>query len=396
MTTPSDSPAGRADVAIAGGGLMGSSTAYFLKSLAPSLEVVVVEPDPTYEFASSVRASGGARRLFSCPENIAMSNFSIPFIRDFARAMAVGGEPAEIEWKEGGYLFIVPPSAMRVLEENHAVQVACGARVDLLSPAQVKERFPSMRVDDLGGGVHSPQDGWCDPSGFLQGFRRKARSLGVTYLKDRVASLQVSGASVVSATLASGAVLRAGAFVNATGAWSAQVAAMAGMALPIAPMRRFEHFFSCATKLEPLPYVKDLARLAFRPEAGGYSGGLVSGEEPRGFNFEVDHGWFEREVWPALAHRFPAMEAAKCHRTWSGLYEQCELDGNPVIGPWRAGCGNLFTVAGFSGHGMMHAPAAGRAIAELLVHGEFRTIDLSRLGYERVARGEPYAERGIV
>jgi glycine/D-amino acid oxidase-like deaminating enzyme len=387
---------GRADVAIVGGALMGSSTAHFLKTLAPSLEVVVVEPDPTYEFASSVRASGGARRLFSCRENIEMSNFSIPFIRDFAQAMAVDGERAEVEWKEGGYLFIVPPSAMEALEANHAVQVANGVEADLLTPARVKERFPSMRVDDLGGGVHSPRDGWCDPSGLLQGFRRKARSLGVEYLKDRVVALSASGSSVVEATLASGARIRADAFVNATGAWSGEVAAMAGMRLPVAPMRRFEHFFSCATKLESLPYVKDLARLAFRPEAEGYSGGLVAGDEPRGFNFEVDHGWFERAVWPALAHRFPAMEAAKCRRTWSGLYEQCELDGNPIIGPWRDGCANLYTVAGFSGHGMMHAPAAGRAIAELILFGAFRTIDLARFGYERVVRGEPYAERGIV
>lgn len=386
----------RHDVVIVGGALMGSATAYFLKTLSPSLGVAVVEPDPTYEFASSVRASGGARRLFSCPENIAMSNYSIPFIRDFAGTMAVAGERAEIEWKEGGYLFIVPPSAMPVLEANHAVQVAHGVEADLLAPAEVRSRFPSMRVDDIGGGVHSPRDGWCDPSGFLQGFRRKARSLGVEYVQDRVTGLAVSGAAVASATLAGGEVLRAGAFVNAAGAWSAGIAAMAGMRLPIAPMRRFEHFFTCATRIEPLPYVKDLARLAFRPEAQGYSGGLVAGDEPRGFNFEVDHGYFEREVWPALAQRFPAMEAVRCHRTWSGLYEQCELDGNPVIGPWRTGCANLYTVAGFSGHGMMHAPAAGRAIAELVLHGEFRSLDLRRFGYERIERGEPCPERGIV
>jgi glycine/D-amino acid oxidase-like deaminating enzyme len=285
---------------------------------------------------------------------------------------------------------------MGILEANHAVQVANGVEADFLAPAQVKERFPSMRVDDIGGGVHSPRDGWCDPSSLLQGFRRKARSLGVDYVRDRVTAFETSGATVTAARLSTGAMINADAFVNATGPWSGEVARLAGMHLPIAPMRRFEHFFSCATKLEPLPYVKDLARLAFRPEAEGYSGGLVAGEEPRGFNFEVDHGWFERVVWPALAHRFPAMEAAKCHRTWSGLYEQCELDGNPVIGPWRSGCANLYTVAGFSGHGMMHAPAAGRAVAELIVHGAFRTIDLTRFGYERVERSEPYPERGIV
>jgi FAD-dependent oxidoreductase domain-containing protein 1 len=101
-------------------------------------------------------------------------------------------------------------------------------------------------------------------------------------------------------------------------------------------------------------------------------------------------------MWPALAHRFPAFEAARCHRTWAGLYEQCELDGNPIIGNWPGVRDNLHVCAGFSGHGMMHAPAAGRAIAEQIVHGDYRSIDLSRLGYARVVAGEPYRERGLL
>ena len=386
----------RPDVLVIGGAIMGSSVAYFLKTLDPAIAVTVIEPDPTYEFASTVRASGGARRLFSCPENIAMSNFSIPFIRDFPEAMAVDGARAEVDWREGGYLFIVTPEAMPVLEANHAVQRANGVDAQLLTPTQVRERFPSMRVADLGGGVHSPRDGWCDPSSLLQGFRRKARTLGVEYVQDRVAALKTEGAAVTTAILASGREIHANAFVNAAGAWSSQIAAMVGMKLPVAPMRRFEHYFTCATPIEPLPYVKDLDRLALRPEGKGYSGGLVSSEEPRTFNFGIDHDYFEREVWPALAHRFPAMEAVKCQRTWSGLYDQCDFDGNPVIGPWRGGCANFHTITGFSGHGMMHAPAAGRAIAELLIHGAFQTLDLTRLGYERIERGERYSERGIL
>jgi glycine/D-amino acid oxidase-like deaminating enzyme len=171
---------------------------------------------------------------------------------------------------------------------------------------------------------------------------------------------------------------------------------MVGMPLPVVPLRRFEHYFTAGSPIERLPYVKDLDRLAFRSEGVGFSGGLVDGDEPRGFNFEVDHGYFERVVWPALAHRFPAFEAARCHRTWSGLYEQCELDGNPIIGNWPGELENFFVVSGFSGHGMMHAPAAGRAIAELITTGSFQTLDLSRLGYARVVRGEPYAEIGII
>ena len=389
-------PAKHYDVAIIGGGIMGVSTAYYLKTLAPAMRVAVIEPDPTYEFCSTLRASGGARRLFSCPENIEMSNYSIEFIEQFPKAMAVGEREAPVDWVQGGYLFIVPPKDMPMLEASYATQRAHGCDVHLLTPAQLKERWPSMMVDDLAGGVHSPGDGWCDPNGLLQGFRRKAISFGVEFIADRVTDLSLRGAAVSAATLTSGARVQADDFVNAAGAWSAGIASMAGMHLPVSPLRRFEHYFTAGNPVERLPYVKDTARLAFRSEGAGFSGGLVDGEEPRGFNFEVDHDYFERVVWPAVAQRFPPFEAAKCHRTWSGLYEQCELDGNPIIGNWQGRLDNFYTIAGFSGHGMMHAPAAGRGLAELMVHGSYQTIDLTRLGYQRVIDNAPYREAGIL
>lgn len=376
----------RYDVLIAGGAVMGSSVAYFLKQLAPACTVAVIEPDERYELASTLRASGGARRLFSCPENIEMSNFSLGFI----------GAVPDVGWKKGGYLFIVTPEGVDALKANHETQRQHGVRVELLDRPALQARFPSMNTADLAAGAHSLDDGWCDPHSLLQWLRRQARSLGVGYLRDRVAGFEHNNAAVQKARLASGAVLAADYFVNATGAWSKEVCAMIGMPLPIEPLRRFEHYFETPNRIEPLPYVKDLARLAFRPEGRGYSGGLVKSDEPRGFNFDVDHDYFENVVWPALAHRFPAFEACRCVRTWSGLYEQSELDGNPVIGNWPGHADNFFVVSGFSGHGMMHAPAAGRAIAELIVHKRFQSIDLSRLGYARVAANQPYAERGIL
>ena len=359
---------------------MGSSAAYFLASLAPSTRICVIEPDPTYEWCSTLRASGGVRVLFSCPENIRMSLFSRWFIQTFAETMAVEGRPAPVDWVQGGYLFIVPPAGMGLLTANLRAQQAEGCDVVPMSPRELGQRFPSMRVDDLGGGVHSPGDGWCDPNGLLQGFRRKAMALGVRYVTDRVVGLECAGPAVRSARLASGKILLADAFVNAAGPWAGEVAAMADMPLPIAPLRRFEHYFTAQAPMERLPYVKDLDRLAFRSEGAGFSGGLVDGSAARGFDFSIDHDYFERVVWPALAHRFARFEAVKCHRTWSGLYEQCELDGNPVIGNWPGRRDNLYVVAGFSGHGMMHAPAAGRAIAELIVHGRYESLDLPRLG----------------
>ena len=386
----------RCDVVVIGGGVVGSAVAYSLLSADPTLAVCVVEPDPTYAFASTLRASGGCRVQFTGAENIAMSLYGIDFIRAFETTMVAAGRPAPVDWVEGGYLFIVPPGDTAALERNVRTQVAHGATVDLLDPADLAARFPSMNVADLGAGAHSPHDGWCDPNGLLWGFRRKAVDLGATYVRDRVVGADVDAVKARSVRLAGGASLAAQAFVNATGAWSGTVAALFGMDLPIAPLRRFEHYFTAGSPVESLPYVKDTARLAFRSEGHGFSGGLVDGDEPRGFNFEVDHDYFERVVWPAVAHRFPAFEAARCHSTWSGLYEVNKLDGNPVIGAWTSRLANLYTVAGFSGHGMMHAPAAARAIAELIVEDGFTTIDLSRLGYERIERRAPYAEQGIL
>lgn len=389
-------PTKKYDVAIIGGGIVGSSAAYFLMKEAPGLSVCVIEPDPTYEFASALRSSGGCRVQFTGEENIAMSLFSIDFIKHFGEVMSTKTQPAHADWVEGGYLFIVPPENTAQLAKNVAIQRAHGCTVDLLSPAELKNRFPAMRVDDLGAGAHTPHDGWCDPNGLLWGFRRKAVELGAAYIGARVVDAQCDSAKAVSVGLDDGQRVMADSFVNAAGAWSSDIAAMFGMALPISPMRRFEHYFTPGSHVGHLPYVKDLSRLAFRSEGQGYSGGLVDGSVVRGYNFEVDHSYFENVVWPAVAHRFPAFEAAKCHRTWSGLYEVNELDGNPVIGAWNSRMPNLYTVAGFSGHGMMHAPAAGRGVAELIAHGRYQTLDLTRLGYERVERNQPYPELGIL
>jgi FAD-dependent oxidoreductase domain-containing protein 1 len=389
-------PPVQCDVAVIGGGIVGSCVAYFVKRITPDAEVCVIEPDPSYEFASTPRASGGCRVQFSGPENIDMSLFGIDFIRNFSATMSTDAAPAHADWVEGGYLSIVPPDRMKALEANADLQRARGATVWVLSPAELRQRFPSIRVDDLGGGALTPHDGWCDPTGLMWGFRRKAQSLGVEYVPDHVIGAIVTPTAVRSLRLAGGGTVVASAIVNAAGAWSGKVASLMGMTLPVSPLKRYEHFFTAASPVEPLPYVKDTARLAFRSEGRGFSGGLVDGSARRGFDFEVDHDWFENVVWPAVAHRFPAFEAARCHRTWAGLYEQCELDGNPIIGRWNSRLANLYTAAGFSGHGMMHAPAAGRAIAELIAFGKYQSIDLTRLGYERVEANAPYRETGIL
>lgn len=383
------------DILIIGGGVIGSATAFFLTGSGIAGRVAVIEPDPLYERAATPRASGGARRLFSRPENILMSNYSIPFYESFAEHCSVDGEAPEIGWRRDGYLFIMPPEGAGILERNHALQTSLGVRVDLLDRDALQRRFPSMQVGDIGAAAHAPEDGCLEPNGALQGFRRKARSQGADYIAERVTALSVKGTAVRSVTLSSGRVLRPKAVISAAGTWSAEVAAMAGMALPVEPMQRHDHFWECRTTIEPLPFVKDLNGLGFHPWDRGYAGSVVDFDITAGHNWDVDHDYFQRVVWPAIAHRFPAMEELRLRESWVGHYDRNALDGNMILGNWPGRLDNFYVACGFSGHGLMHAPAVGRALMELVLHGGYRTIDLTRMGYGRVLAGEPYAEAGI-
>ena len=383
------------DVVIVGGGVIGSSAAYFLAEAGvPS--VTVIEPDPLYERAATSKASGGIRRLFSRPENIAMSQWSLAFYERFAEHVAVDGEAPDLAFERKGYLFIAPTSGIAALEANHRVQLTHGVNAILLDARQLGERFPSMRTDDVGAAVLSPDDGVLDPNAALRGFRAKARALGAEYRRERVAGLSRERDRVTGVILETGEVLRPDAVVVAAGTWSADLCATIDMPLPVEPMRRHDHYFECPTAIEPLPFIKDPSGVGFQQTGRGFTGGLVDHFAAAGHNWDVDHDWFQEVVWPALATRFPALETLKLKATWSGHYDRNRLDRNMVLGNWPGHAENLFVACGFSGHGLMHAPAVGNALAELIVAGRFETLDLSRMDYGRCLRNEPYAELGIV
>ena len=386
----------KTDIAVIGGGAIGCAVAYFVKSLDPATDVCVVERDPTYELASTPRASGGIRRLFSLPENIGLSNFSIRFFDSFAATMAVEGVPADIGLKKNGYLFIVPPSDRNQLRRNYEAQRGAGCNVVWLEPEEIKQRYPSMNVDDIGCAVHSPDDGWLDPHSVLMGFRNKAKSLGAKFVDGDLVALSRQGDRIESGTLGSGERIEATHFVNAAGAWAKDICAMVDVKIPIEPLRRFEHYFESKDPIEPLPYIKDPERLAFRPEGRGYSGGVPSLEAARGYDFDADKTYFDSVVWPALAHRFPQFERTRCFSTLPGLYDQNDFDGNVIIGPGADGLTNFHMLSGFSGHGLMHAPGCGRAMAELLLTGGYQSIDLTRFGWQRLIDDAPLREQGII
>ena len=282
------------------------------------------------------------------------------------------------------------------MEKNFALQERMGVEVELLSPSALADRFPSISPEGVDLAVLSEHDAWIDPHAALMGFRRTARALGARYVAGEVVGLDADRTAIRSARLGDGTRLTADTFVNAGGAWCAALAEMVGLDLPVEPMSRESHYFTCAEPLEPLPLIKTESDLAFRPEGEGYAGGVPDWSEQPGWNFDVSPSYFEDVVWPALARRIPAMERVRLHRSWRGHYARSILDYSPILGRWEGGLRNFVLANGFSGHGIMHAPATGRGIAELITEGRYRTIDLSCFSYRRVREARPYREQGIV
>ena len=388
-----------ADVVIVGGSVMGSATALFLAA-DPAFRgrILVVERDPTYRAASAALSWGGLRQQFSTPENIAMSLFALAFVREAARWLAVDGEVPDLSFREQGYLFLATADGLPVLRDNVARQREAGADVHLLAPDALARQFPWLACDDLAGGAFGrSSEGWIDPNALLHGLRRKARALGAVYVADEAVALERAGGRIAAVRLASGGRVACGDAVLAAGWRSGGLARTAGVALPVGPRKRMTHAFEARADLSAMPLTIDPTGLAVRPEGGRYIAIHSPPEalDPETDDLEPDLAAFETEIWPLLAARVPAFEAVRPAGGWAGLYDYNAFDQNAVIGR-HPEIANLVLCTGFSGHGLQQSPAAGRAVAELLVHGGFRSIDLARFGYGRIARGEPLPEANVV
>lgn len=389
----------QADVVIVGGGAVGSAAAYFLAAEAGfSGSVVVVERDPTYARASTPLSAGGIRQQFSIRENVEIGLFARDFIGGAGELLAVDGESPELGFVEGGYLFLATPEGRAVLAENHALQIAAGAAIAWLEPGALAARFPWLNAQGLGAGTFGERgEGWLDPNTLLQALKRKARALGAGYRTDEVTAIEQGKAGIQAVRLASGDKIECGTVVVAAGANSGAVARLAGVTLPVGPRIRTVYQIDCREPLPGLPLTIDPTGVWVRPEGSGYICGVSPPEDqdPESWEIDVDWRWFEETVWPALAHRVPAFEAIKLTGAWAGPYDYNALDQNAVIGR-HPEIANLLFATGFSGHGLQQAPAAGRAVMELIAHGEYRSIDLTRFGIERILEGRPLKERNVV
>lgn len=385
-----------ADIIIIGGSIMGSSIAYHLAMTGRAGDVCVIEPDPTYEWAAAPRSSGGVRLMHGLFENIEMSRYGREVYKNFAELMDVDGLPGSFDFLEHGYLYLVAgPDDVAAAEESWKIQTGLGVPNDLLDRDELSARFPSLYVGDVDAAIHGPQDGFIDPHAAVTGFRRKATSLGVTYIKDKVVDIQVSGGLAQAVVLESGEIISSDIIVNVAGAWGPEICAMVGMEVPVQPLSRNTFYFEIQGEVETMPLTKDPGGIAFRQEGAGFTVGLTDTDVAFGFNWEVDHDLFESRFWPVLAHRVPAFEALQVKRGWAGHYAFNHMDGNTIIGKWIGGLDNFYIATGFTGAGLQKGPAIGRAMTELLLNGGYQTIDLTRMSFQRVIDEKPLIEIGF-
>ena len=389
-----------ADVVIVGGAIIGSAVATFLAD-RPDFDgrIVVVERDPTFRTSSTTLSAASIRLQFSTPLNIEISRFGVEVIKHLDRYLTVDGDAPEVDFIENGYLFLATDAGIATLEHNHAIQRGLDVAVVLLDRSELGARFPWLHTDDLAGGsLGLADEGWFDAYALLQGFRRRARSLGVEERVGEVVGLERDGDRLVGVGLADGTTIGADWVVNAAGPRAADVAAMVGVELPVRPRKRLVYHVEAPVSLGAAPLMIDPTGVYLRPEGPAYIAGFSPRDgapDPDTLDLAADRAPFESFVWPALAHRVPAFDRLRLLDTWAGHYEVNTLDANAIIGPHPT-IANLLFANGFSGHGLQQAPAVGRGLAEWIATGRFETIDLRPLGFERITRGEPIRELNVV
>ncbi len=383
------------DIIIIGGAIMGASTAFFLREEGFGGTIAVIERDTGFSRSATALSAAGIRQQFSIAQNIALSRASLEFYKAFEARFGVSAG-----FQQHGYLLLAPPSGLQILKENHAVQIEHGADIVLEGPEALQRRHPWLATAGIAAGTTGLSgEGWFDPWTVLGALRAENRKRGITEIRGEATGIERSAERVTGVSLADGKRLGCGVLVNAGGTNSGRVAAMAGIDLPVEPRKRTVFRFKCANPPLNMPLTVDITGIWVRPEGAGFITGFSPPEPEDGpadpNDFEPDHHFFEEVIWPVLAERIPAFEAVKVEGAWAGHYDYNSFDQNAFIGAHEE-TDNFFCVTGFSGHGVQQAPAAGRALAERIVHGQYRTIDCTPFAPQRVRENLPFAERNVI
>ena len=391
------------DVVIVGGAMLGSSVAWFTAT-NPDFNgsILVVEKDPTYEFTSTVHTNSCMRQQFSNEVNIRVSQFAADFVKNFREYMGGDERVPHPILQSYGYMYLADNAEFAAtLKEGQEIQAKLGAGTKHMTAEEIKADYPFYNLDDiLVGNQNLIDEGYFDGNTLFDWWKRSARERGVEYLTNEVVAMTKSsdGSKVESVTLASGEVVTCGTVVNCSGPRAALTAAMAGVDIPVEPRKRYTFIFDAETPLDhDLPLTIDPSGVHMRSEGTYYLAGCPPDDDPAvDFDdFVQDHSIWEEKVWPVLATRIPAFERIKLINSWAGHYAYNTFDQNAIVGP-HTKVTNFIFVNGFSGHGFQQSPAMGRGVSELLTYGEYRTLDLSAFGYERIEKGEKFPEKAII
>jgi glycine/D-amino acid oxidase-like deaminating enzyme len=392
------------DVIIVGGAIMGSSAAWFLSGDKDfDGTVLVVEKDPSYEFSSTMHTNSCMRQQFSSPLNVKISQFAADFVKNLPRYMGNDSRVPSLAIQSFGYMYLADNADFAdVLRQNQVIQNAAGAATQLMTAEQIKAAYPFYNVDDIVlGSINTVDEGFWDATAVFDWWRKSARERGVEYVQNEVVAMtrNAAGTRVESVTLKSGEVIACGKVLNASGPRAVETAKMIGVTIPVEPRKRYSWVFSAEKPLDrDLPLTIDPSGVHVRENGGGtYQAGGHTEIDPAADydDFHMDHSLWESHIWPILATRIPQFEAIKVQSEWTGHYAYNTLDQNAIVGP-HTEVENFFFLNGFSGHGLQQSPAMGRGTAELMVHGAYRTLDLSPFHFDRIALNRPILEKAII
>lgn len=395
------------DVVIVGGAMYGSSVAWWTAQ-NPDFNgsILVVERDPTYEFTSTSHTNSCIRQQFSNEVNIQISQFGAEFIKNFREFFNNDERVPDIVLQSYGYMYLADTDAFAAsLKASQQIQQKLGAATRHMSADEIKQAYPFYNMEDIVAGNHNLVDeGYFDGNTIFDWWKRSAREHGVEYCTNEVTAMRLNdnGTKVETVTLASGEVISCGTVVNCSGPRAVVTSRMAGIEVPVEPRKRYTFIFDAENPLDrDLPLTIDPSGVHMRTDGQYYLAGCpmsIGGAADDAVDyddFEQDHSLWENHVWPIIATRIPQFEAIKLTNSWAGHYAYNTLDQNAIIGP-HTKVSNFIFVNGFSGHGFQQSPAMGRGVSEWIAYGEYRTIDLSPFGYERIEKGEKFIETAVI
>lgn len=391
---------------------MGASTAFWLKRTDPQLRIALIDRDYSFCRASSSLSASSIRQQFTTPVNIALSQFGIEFLRQVSTYLSCNGEAVDLGLTEPGYLYLANTTQATQLRKAWSIQIRHGVQVELLTTTDVQRRFPWLNTDDIDlGALGLRGEGWFDGPALHQAFLKKALSLGVIKIHAEVQRLQCeatpspSGRGLQSAPQRIGAILlrdgrqiHSDKYICAAGAWSGELLKTIDINFPIVPAKRTVFVLSCPIQLPGCPLIIDSSGFWLRPEGKFFIAGMppqASTPTSAHESLAPDFGELDEARWALLAHRIPAFEAMRIESAWAGYYDLNAFDHNAVIGPIH-GFEHFYCIAGFSGHGMQHAPGAGLALSEWILHGNPVSIDITPLIHDRLINNQPLWELNMI